>query len=170
MNKQIYKCCIDDDIELMHNMSYTDIDNFLNENEYILEELIEFGSWRVYNYLLSIFSITLKEITDIYECLINILKLEDVEDTSSYISLLFQYNLITEKEFHHYLYLYLDQENPRYHNNVSSLKYELELDTTPFNDYLYDIALLKEQVIKKMFKDNVKRQYENGLLKKILTY
>ena len=122
MNGQIYKYCIEDDVGPMHDVKYEDVDYFLKKNTDILETLIDCGSWRAYNYLLSLFYITLKERSDMYSCLINILKLEDIEDASSYIALLFHYKMITEKEFHHYLYLYLDQEKVYPLNQYSLLE------------------------------------------------
>lgn len=168
--EKIINYYLEDDIESMHCMSYSIINNFLKENVYIMEEIIICGSWRVYNYLLTICSDTIKETTNIYECMINILELEDIEDATSYIRLLFEYKIITENEFYHYLYLYLDQENPKFSKNIGTLLYELELEPYLFEDYIYEIMNIKEQAILKMFKKNSKRQYEKGLMKMILTY
>lgn len=170
IKEEIYQCCVEDDVESLHKVLYNDINKYIKIRPKILEELCIYGSWRVFKYLLSICSDVIRDEINFHECLKHILRLEDVEDSASYISLLLMYFVIDETNLYYCLYMYLDMENRNYHRNIGILLYELELDEEDFNDYIYEIAKTKEDAILYMFSKFAKRQYEIALISKILSY
>lgn len=169
MKVDIKKMLLEDDIELVHKIPYKELDNYIKNHRGILEEICLCGSWRAFNYILSMCSETVRDTIDFYKCLKAILLLEDIEDAVSYISLMLIYHIIDEQDFHYNLYMYLDMENRYFHMNIGTLLYELELDIDDFNDYLYDMACVKEDAVLSMFKCT-KRPYETGLIQMILSY
>ena len=166
--EEFYNYCMLDEIEKIQNMTYKTVVRNISECPSILENICLFGSWRIFNYLLSICSSeTIKENTNIYNCLKNILSIENLEDSASYIGIMLNYGVMTNDELFHYLYMFLDMKDNDYYKSIIILLYENELDDELFIEYMKMMNDLKEKAVLKMFGQ---RQYEIGLVSMILEY
>ena len=173
MNKKFQKYCNKNNIETLHKMSYHNISSCIKSNPIIIEELFKDGHWRILQYLLSICSITIKELEqtqkiNFFNCFVSIFSDGDMEDKASYIAIMRMYKLFSDQELYHYLYMYLDRVDPEF--DIRELFYETDMDIIQldaFTEYCNMMEGLREKVFLKLFAN---RKYEKGLIGMILKY